>query len=874
MGFLELLGREVLVFDGAMGTMLQAAGLPPGGCPELWNLEQPDAVRAVHEAYVEAGARILETNTFGGARVKLAHYGLQDRVFDINYRAVRVAREAAGGRALVAGSIGPTGRFVEPLGEMTFAEAYAQFSEQAEAFAAAGADLVIIETMADLGEIRAAVLAVKERTGLPVIAQMTYEASGRTFTGTDPETAAVVLQAAGADVVGANCSLGPAELVQVVERLTAAARVPVSIMPNAGLPRLTPEGATVFPMGPDEFAAWGPRLVAAGAAVVGGCCGTTPEYIRRLAGAVAGLAPPRPRGRDVTAVASRTRSLFFFDERLPVIIGERINPTGRKKLSADVASGAMTLVRQDARAQVAAGAHMLDINVGVPGIDEAAAMRRAVLAVQEAADVPLSVDSSTPAALEAGLSACIGKPLVNSASGEASRLEAVLPAVRRFGAALIFLALDDEGIPPTAEGRFRLAERVLREAEAAGMRREDVFIDCLTLPVGAEPAAALETLKAIRLVKERLGLRTVLGLSNVSFGMPNRPLLNATFMAMALREGLDAAIVNPLDPVLMDAILAARVLLMRDRDSRDWTAAMAGRPAPAPAGAMPPPQPGSDSGFPGSRISGSAPTTPVAPTREGDPAPASGAAPAAGAVGPEGWCDPLELSLYRGVLDGHKDDIVAHVEQALAEGRDPMALLNGVLIPAIEEVGRLFGEGAYFLPQLMLSAAAMKNAFERLKPELARRSGVAKPLGTIVMATVEGDIHDIGKNICNVLLENHGFRVVDLGRDVPAERILEAARREKADMVGLSALMTTTMPQMKKVIDLFAAEGFRCPVIIGGAATDKEYARRIGAAGHGRDASEAVEVAKRVLSLFYPEVNEMSPAGRSGGPPDAGAVGP
>lgn len=839
MSFLARLGKEILLFDGAMGTMLQAAGLPPGGCPERWNLERPEVIRDIHRAYVEAGAQIVETNSFGGCRPKLAHYHLEDRLFDINYKAVALAREAAVDRALVAASIGPTGFFVEPLGELPFADAYRFFAEQAEAFKAAGADLVIIETMADLGEIRAAVMAVKEKSGLPVIAQLTFTETGRTFTGTDATTAVNVLASLGADVVGANCSLGPRELIRVVEEMAALGRVPVSILPNAGLPRLVID-QTIFPMGPEEFASWAPRLVEAGASVIGGCCGTTPEYIRLMKGAIAGLSPrPLPGVPRVTAVSSRTRTLFFHEANLPVIIGERINPTGRKKLSAEIAAGNWGLVRQEARTQVAAGATMLDVNVGVPTIDEAAAMRQAILAVQEATEVPLNVDSSTPAALATGLEAYVGKALVNSASGESGRLEEMLPLARRYGAALVCLALDDDGIPPTAEGRLKVAREILRKAEAMGFPREDLVIDCLCLTVGADQGSAMETLKAIRLVKEELGLRTVLGLSNVSFGMPNRSLLNASFFTMALLQGLDTAIINPLDVQLMDAVRASRVLMVRDRDARQYVAEMARRAAAQAAQVVVPaarPAPGVAS------LPLTAPL-PKAPAVQ----PATPAAAPSPAGAPEGM-DALEASIYKAVMEGEKDNILPLVEQTLAEDRDPLRVLNGVLIPAIEEVGRLFGEGIYFLPQLILSAKAMQTAFGRLKPEISKLA--ATQIGTVVMATVEGDIHDIGKNICNVLLENHGFRVIDLGRDVPAERILEVARQEQADVVGLSALMTTTMPQMKKVIELFAAEDFDCPVIIGGAATDKAYARAINAAGHGKDASEAVEVAKKVLGMF------------------------
>lgn len=857
--FLSLLGSRVLVFDGAMGTMLQAAGLPPGGCPEVWNVERPDVVAGVHRAYVDAGAHIVETNTFGGNRVKLRHYGLERRVGEINGQAVSLARQAVGDRALVAASLGPTGLFVEPLGDMTFQEAYDVFAEQAEACAAAGADLFIVETMADLGEARAAVMAAKERTGLPVVAQLTFAEGGRTFTGTDPETAVLVLASAGADVVGANCSVGPAELLGVVERMADVGRVPVSVQPNAGLPRLVGGTETVFPLGPEEFASWGPRLVAAGASLVGGCCGTTPEHIRLLAGAVGGLAPPWPARRlpRTSGLASRTRCLWLVEERLPVLVGERINPTGRKRLQADVAEGSMVLVRQEARQQAAAGAHVLDVNVGVPGIDEAAAMRLAVLAVQEAADLPLCLDSSTPSALEAGLRATVGKPLVNSASGETGRLEAVLPLARRFGAGLIFLALDDGGIPATAEGRLAVARRLARAAEEAGFPREDVYVDCLAMAVGADQASARETLRAIALVKKELGLRTILGLSNISFGMPHRRLLNATFLAMALAAGLDAVILNPLDEGLVDTVRAARVILRRDPDAREYVAVMGARPEQPRPSPAPPALPGGQTDL-GRKRPAEVATAAPGPTEEAPPSPGGARQPEPAPPAR----DPLDEALYRAVLEGDPPGIVPLVEQALAAGRDPLALLNEVLIPAIEEVGRLFGEGIYFLPQLILSANAMKAAFERLKPELARRQA-GEPVATIVMATVEGDIHDIGKNICCVLLENHGFRVVDLGRDVPAERILEAARREGADIVGLSALMTTTMPRMKEVVDLFRREGLNIPIIIGGAATDKAFAREIGASGHGADAAEAVQVAKRVLGLVFPEARAVHPAGQA-----------
>lgn len=839
---LDLLGREVLVFDGAMGTMLQNSGLPAGACPDLWVLTDPDKVGAVHRAYVDAGAQIVETNTFGATPCRLAHYDAAHLVRDVNVAAVRVAREAVQGRALVAASMGPLGLLIEPLGETTFDEAYREFAAQARALHEAQPDFIIIETIADLNELRAAVLACKDHApGIKIIAQMTIDPNGRAFTGTDPAGAALVLQNLGADVVGLNCSVGPEEMVKAVAEMARVARIPISVLPNAGLPLLQLDGTTTFPMGPDEFAAWAPKLVAAGASIVGGCCGTTPEHIRRVRAAVEGLKPGKPSQplHHVLGISSRVRTLFLAESNLPVIIGERINPTGRKLLTKDIREGQFALVRKDAKEQVAAGAQMLDVNVGVPLIDEAAAMAQAIRVVQDAVDVPLVIDSPDPLALEAGLKAYCGRALLNSVSGEQERIEQVLPLAKRYGAAVVGLTLDNDGIPASAQKRFEIAKRLVREAEAVGLSAQDLVIDCLALPAGADQSSARETLRAIQMVKEELGCRTSLGVSNVSFGLPQRHFLNAVYLNMAVTVGLDMAIINPLDERMMDMIRAGRLFLNRDRDAKGYMAGVGNKTlvhtldeaekALAKAGKVTPPAADTQTAAPAKP----APTAanPSAVKQDAKPAPA----------------DPLGLKLYTAILEGDKDGILNLVEEALHTGYSPMQILNEYLILAIEEVGRLFGDGTYFLPQLMLSATAMKKAFTRLKPELQKAKAGEAEIGTVVLATVQGDIHDIGKNICAVLLENYGFRVIDLGRDVKNEVVLEEARKSGADIVGLSALMTTTMPQMKRVIDLFAREGFDCPVIVGGAATTRSFADQIGAAGYGRDAQEAVALALRLL---------------------------
>ena len=850
----------VLVADGAMGTQIQAMGLPPGGCPEIWNLERPDVIRAIHERYVNAGARLIETNTFGATRLKMDAYGLGSRVADYTKAGVEAALQAAAGRAAVAVSFGPIGHLVEPIGEISFDQAQELFAEQARAARSAGGSLAIIETMLDIQEVRAAMFACRD-AGLDMIVEMTFGQDGRAFTGTEPEAAVVILEALGAGVVGANCSLGPDGLRPVVERMTKVASVPVCVMANAGLPLLQ-DGETVFPLSSLDFADWAPKLVEAGASIVGSCCGSTPEYTRLIAGALRGVRLPAPaERRPVLSLASRRLPLFFYDDNLPVIIGERINPTGRKKLSADIRSGAMALVRQEARDQVAAGAHMLDVNCGVPSIDEAAAMTRAVTVVQDAVDVPLMVDSPGPDVLAAGMRAYSGKALVNSFSAEEGRAEGVLPVAKRFGAAVLGLTIDDAGLPATARDRLRIAERLVREAEAVGIPRQDVVIDCLCLTAGAQQEAARETLAGIRLVKAELGCATSLGLSNISFGLPQRTFFNAVFLAMAIEAGLDMAIANPLDLRLMDVVAATRVLSNRDRDSRQYIPRMSGRSlvhtlqeaeaelrkrgvavggGPAPDAAASGPV--SDKAGQGAK----APTTAAALARQQAQA---GLIKQTGPAPDRIPAEPLLRRLYDAVVEGDKDGIEADLEKALTRGDGPVAILNDALIVGMEEVGRLFGDGTYFLPQLMLSAEAMKRAFNRLKPELSKLKEGQAEVGTVVLATVQGDIHDIGKNICAVMLENHGFRVIDLGRNVKNELVVQTAREAGADIVGLSALMTTTMPQMKRVIEMFRAEGVEMPVMIGGAATTRHFAREIGAAGYGRDAQEAVAEAKRLTKV-------------------------
>lgn len=795
--FLQAINQRVLVLDGAMGTMLQERGLAPGASPEGMNLQQPQVVEAVHREYIAAGADIIVSNTFGGNRPKLANYGLEGQVREINRSGVEIARRVAGEETFVAASVGPTGRFLEPVGDAGFDEMVDIFSEQIAALAEAGADLITFETFLDIRELRAAIIAAKTVCDLPLLALLTFDDAGRTVLGTPPEAAAVTLDALGVDVIGSNCGLGIDGIFEILERMRTVTNRPLIAQANAGLPELR-DGVTVFPGTPEEMTAYHQRLIELGVRVIGGCCGTTPAHIEAMQQALAGYAQKWQAPARRCFLSSRTQAVEVGGEAACAVIGERINPTGKKGYSAELREGKTAYVRREAQEQTAAGADLLDINCGAPKVDEPLALEQAVFAVSGVTGTPLVLDSSSPEALESGLKAADGKVLINSVSGEEKSLDAILPLAKKYGAAIIGLALDGKGIPETAADRLAVAKNILDRALALGIPREDVIIDCLTLTVSAEQKRAAETLQALRLVRDELGLATVLGVSNISFGLPSRPVLSATFFTMAIEAGLKAAIINPKEERMMDALRAAKVLLGQDQRAEKYIAHY------------------------GQQV----------------------AAPAVAALADDQPLTIREL-LAKAIIEGDKDGVVPLVEQALGEGLEALQISNEGLLPGLEEVGRRFGKNQIFLPQVMLSAETMQAGFNRLK-ETIRGQGI-ESLGKVLMATVEGDIHDIGKNIVCTLLENHGFEVLDLGKNVPAAKIIEQAQLQQVDAVGLSALMTTTLQQMEVTIEALREAGVKVFTMVGGAVVTENYAAEIGADLYAADALEAVDKIKQLL---------------------------
>ena len=789
--------RRFVFLDGGMGTQLQKRGLQPGQKPELAALEMPETLTAIHADYAAAGADLLLANTFGANARKLA--GCGHSVEEVVRASLACARRAAEEKGLLVGlDIGPLGELLAPAGTLAFQDAYDLFAQVIRAGAQAGADFVFLETMTDLYELKAAILAAKENCALPVFTSMSFEGGGRTFTGCTVESYAVTAVGLGADAVGINCSLGPQEILPMAQRLcrTVPASVPVFVKPNAGLPN--PDGS--YDLDADTFAAQMQAYAKIGVSMVGGCCGTTPQHIARLRALFAPLTPAQKIPLCRSCLCTPVR---FVEVNGITVVGERINPTGKKRLQQALREGDSAYPCAQAVAQEEAGAEVLDVNAGLPGIDEAAVLERIVTELQAVTDLPLQLDSSNPDALARALRVYNGKPIVNSVNGEQKTLDTILPLCKKYGAAVVGLTLDEKGIPQTAEERVAIARRIVEAACAAGIPKEDIYIDCLTLTASAQQEGAIQTLEALTRCKRELGVRTVLGVSNISFGLPCRGYLNTTFLSMAMAAGLDLAIMNPNTPEMMAAVRAYRVLTAQDPQSAAYVAAYA------------------DVQIQTQQVSRGAQ---AAPQTAGNGS-----------------------ALADAVRRGLKEDARAAARQAL-ESQEPLELVNNALIPALDAVGDGFEKGTIFLPQLLQAATAAQAAFEVVKEKIAAE-GQPRSIGKgkIVLATVKGDVHDIGKNIVRVILENYGYDVLDLGRDVPPERVVDAVRTTGAKLVGLSALMTTTVPNMKATIDALHEAGLPCQVWVGGAVLTPHYAQEIGADFYCKDAKASADLAKQIL---------------------------
>lgn len=801
--FRELISRGPVILDGATGSNLQAAGMKMGVCPEQWILENPDIILKLQKEYVEAGTDILYAPTFTANRIKLDEYGLSEKLSDMNARLVSLSREAAGNRALVAADISMTGRQLYPIGEMQFEELVDIYKEQVCALEKAGVDLYVVETMMSLQECRAATIAIKECSDRPVMVSLTYEDTGRTLYGTDPATAVIVLQSLGADAVGMNCSTGPDQMADQVRKMYEVANVPLLVKPNAGMPKLS-DGRTVYDMNPLEFADAVKALAKCGARIFGGCCGTTPDHIREMAKAVKGekmLPVKTERKRFLTSERGYTE--ITLDGPF-TIVGERINPTGKKKLQAELLKGSLDYVCEMAVEQEKNDAAILDINMGMNGIDEKEMMKKAVYEVTSAVDLPLCIDTSHVDIMEEALRIYPGRALINSISLEKEKFEKLMPIAAKYGAMFILLPLSDAGLPENKEEKHKIIDTIVKAALEAGMAKEDIVADGLVATVGANPKAALECLETIEYCKGQ-GIATICGLSNISFGLPERSCINTAFLTAAIARGLTMAIANPGQEALMDAAYASDLLLNKK---------------------------GADLRY-------------IKRTNQKKDKMDVSADTSKKAVydAPESQKERI----FKCVVDGSKGKMIKEIEEGLKDGILPEAIVNDSLIPAIGKVGELFERQIYFLPQLIASADTMQKAIAYLEPMLKQGEGRAQK-ASIVIATVEGDIHDIGKNLVALMLKNYGYRVIDLGKDVSADRIVEAAIKEKAEIIGLSALMTTTMMRMKDVVEEAARRGCKSKIIIGGAAATESFAREIGAQGYSKDAAECVRLVEKLLA--------------------------
>lgn len=811
--FRELVKKDPVLLDGATGTNLQKAGMPVGVCPEQWILENSEVLIDLQKRYVEAGTDILFAPTFTASRIKLKEYGLEDHLEEMNRKLVALSKEAAKGtNALVAGDLTMTGEQLYPLGDLMFEDLVDVYKEQAKIIAEAGADLFVVETMMSLQECRAAVLAIREVCDLPVMVSLTYNEDGRTLYGTDPVTAVVVMQSLGADAVGMNCSTGPEAMLEPIAKMAEYATIPLLAKPNAGMPELI-DGQTVFNVEPEEFAEVGKKLVEEGAAIIGGCCGTTPEHIRALKEAVKGIPVKAPLQTKRRMLTSERKSVEITLDGRFMVIGERINPTGKKKLQAELKEGSLNLVRTMALEQEENGASILDINMGMNGIDEKEMMLRTIYEVTSTVDCPLCIDSSHVDIIEAALRIYPGRALINSISLEKEKFEKLLPIAKKYGAMFILLPLSDEGLPKDSAEKHGIISTIMDEAVRIGMAKEDIIVDGLVATIGANPNAALECFETFSYCKNELELPTACGLSNISFGLPERTYVNTAFLTMAIANGLTMAIANPSQELLMNAAFASDMLLNKKESDIRYIERM---------------------NFLSEKYAGMERVM-VQKTPAGT-----------SAAGGETRKESTGSGVFQAVLKGNKEHVLEEVKKMLDGGAKPDEIINEHLIAAINEVGELFDKKKYFLPQLISSANTMKLAIEYLEPMLECSNTEA--MATIVVATVEGDIHDIGKNLVVLMLKNYGYHVIDLGKDVPADVIVDTAMNEGAKVIGLSALMTTTMMRMKDVVELAKEKGCTAKIVIGGAAITESFSDEIGADGYSKDAAECVKLVERLLA--------------------------